>query len=93
MDNIKPDMSKSKMKTDVKPKPPGYLGTGSGYAATTATVNTPTEKGLQVPNADAAKMFKPGNTIIHSGTQFTVTDANQNSPEAKAFQKYIQGTA
>ena len=83
-----------KTKSDIKPKPAGYLGTGTGYAATTAIVKTsPTDKGTQVPNADAVKMFKPGNTIIHSGTQVTLTDANINSEQNKGMKAYLEGTA
>ncbi len=92
MENIKPDVKS--MKSDIKPKPAGYLGTGTGYAATTAIVKTsPTDKRVQVPNTDAAKMLKPGNTVIHSGTAFTVTEANQNSDQTKGAKMYLEGTA
>ena len=91
MDAIKPDM---KVKSDVKVKPAGYLGTGTGYAAQTAIVKTsPTDRGTQVSNTEAAKMLKPGNTVIHSGTAFTVTEANQNSEQNKGAKMYLEGTA
>ena len=91
MENQTLDKVELKKTADMKTKAPGYTGSGTGYAAKTAIVKTsPTDKGTQVPNADAIKALKPGNTVIHTGTAVTVTEANKNTPQVKGMEAYLK---